>query len=175
VSSLLYAQLLLLVIVPLRLAVSASTFPALVSVVAAAVAPSLFRRTFAFVSRRLPTGERQARRNGSEQRTRPVAVHGVHRGQRGQRKDHVPGTVFRLSERVHGQGAGAQVAGRARPQLSGSDVRGSETVELCVSVDRAAYHAGTAPGQTGPRTEYQNHGTVHLQCKKYICRKLIQR
>lgn len=45
----------------------------------------------------------------------------------------------------------------------GPDVRGPETLEFRVPVDRAEDHAGTAPGPAGPRPEHQNHGAVDLQ------------
>lgn len=46
---------------------------------------------------------------------------------------------------------------------SGPDVRGPETLEFRVPVDRAEDHAGTSPGPAGPRPEHKNHGAVDLQ------------
>lgn len=53
----------------------------------------------------------------SEQCGKPTAVYGVHRGQRGQRQDHVPGTFRQLPKRVPGQGTGTYLAERPRSQL----------------------------------------------------------
>lgn len=49
------------------------------------------------------------------------------------------------------------------PVVTGPDVRGPETLELRVPVDRATDHVGTAPEETGRGPKHQNHGTVHLQ------------
>lgn len=57
---------------------------------------------------------------------------------------------------------------------TGSDVSGSETLELCVPVDRAEDYVGIAPSPTRTRAKHQNYGTVNIQRQVYIMSIVFQ-